>query len=115
MGKEVKKVDFSDVHPLVDKSYDMLYNNTMRKALGQELIQMFAPMEETKTIRRWLQPTNVKGDFKSIVDAPSEIQGLLCLLWKEKKMYRGKDKKSPISRRLIEDNDCTQFGLYLLH
>lgn len=85
MSKVIKQVDFSDVHPLVNKSYAILYNNTMKRALGPELTRLFAPMEETKTVRRWIQPVEVKGAFRSIVDAPEEIQGLLAMLWEEKK------------------------------
>lgn len=85
MSKVIKQVDFSDVHPLVNKSYAILYNNTMKRALGTELTRLFAPMEETKTVRRWIQPVEVKGTFRSIVDAPEEIQGLLAMLWEEKK------------------------------
>lgn len=85
MSKIIKQVDFSDVHPLVNKPYATLYNNTMKRALGEELTQMFAPMEETKTIRRWVQPAGVKGDFRSIVEAPEDIQGLLVMLWEKRK------------------------------
>lgn len=84
MNKVIKQVGFSDVHPLVDKSYATFYNNTMRRALGAELIRMFAPMDENKTSRWWSLPSDVKGTFRSIVEAPDEIQGLLAMLWEEK-------------------------------
>lgn len=81
----IKQVSYSDVHPLVDKSYATFYNNTMRRALGAEYIRLFAPMDETKTVRSWYLPADVKGTFRSIVDAPDEIQGILAMLWEEKK------------------------------
>ena len=61
MNKVIKQVGFSDVHPLVNKSYATFYNNTMRRALGAELIRMFAPMDENKTSRWWSLPSDVKG------------------------------------------------------
>lgn len=85
MEKEIKKVAFWDVHPLVETSYEAFYGGAMRKTLGEELILLFAPMRETKSSRSWYQPSGVKGKFKSITEAPNELQGLLCVLWERTK------------------------------
>lgn len=84
MSNVIKTVDFSDVHPLVDKSYQTLYSNIV-KALGRDLALLFAPMQEDHNVRKWILPNGVKGNFRSIVDAPEDEQGLLALLWDDKK------------------------------
>lgn len=84
MNKVIKTVDFSDVHPLVAKNYKTLYSNIVR-ALGRELSLLFAPMQEEQNVRKWTMPDGVTGNFRSIVDAPDDDQGLLALLWEEKK------------------------------
>ncbi len=95
MNKVIKAVEFSDVHPLVNKPYQTLYSNIVR-ALGKELSQLFAPMQEDRNVRKWIMPDGVTGNFRSIVDAPDDDQGLLALLWEEKKsIVMEKIAKSP--------------------
>ena len=85
MNTEIKVVSSTEIRFLDSGSYESLYNSTMRKALGQELCSLFAPIKiESKKVI-WYLPNNIKGKFNSIVDAPESQRGLLYLLWEEKK------------------------------
>lgn len=85
MNAEIKVVSSTEIRFLDSGSYESLYNSTMRKALGLEMCSLFAPIKiESKKVV-WYLPNNVKGKFKSIVDAPNDQRGLLYILWEEKK------------------------------
>ena len=85
MNAEIKVVSSTEIRFLDSGSYESLYNSTMRKALGLEMCSLFAPIKiESKKVV-WYLPNNVKGKFKSIIDAPNDQRGLLYILWEEKK------------------------------
>lgn len=80
--RDIKVISPSDIGYEYSTGYESLYS-TIRMTLGEDA-KLFAPIKINSTSIKW--SANDEEIYQSILDAPSDIQGILAYIWELKKI-----------------------------